>query len=95
MALAHPEIFGPHLGKVPSFVTLIVNWNNCKGSAVKFGDYDGKYCAKEVFANIRRRTSNIALKPADYLLRFMGRLKMEVLCMSEHKPRCLSEINKD
>lgn len=94
MAMKHPEIFGPHLGKVPAFVSLIVTWNNVKGRRVKFDDYDGKYCAKEIFADIRRRTSGIAVTPSDYLLRFLGRLKMEVLCMNENKPRALSEINK-
>lgn len=94
MATEHPEIYGPHLGKVPAFVSLIVTWNNCKGQTVTFEDYDGDYCAKEIFAHIRRRTSHIAVKPADYLLRFLGKLKMEVLSMNEHKPRALSDVNK-
>ena len=50
MATAHPDIYGPRLGKAPAFVTLIVNWNNSKGSALKFNEYDGKYCAKEIFS---------------------------------------------
>jgi len=80
---------------VPAFVSLIVTWNNVKGKRVTFDDYDGKYCAKEIFDDIRRRTSGIAVTPADRLLRFIGRMKkMEVLCMDENKPRALSEINK-
>lgn len=59
MAAEHPEIYGAKSPGCPCIIGLVVTWTNLAGNACKFDDYDGKYCAAEVFADIERRTRKL------------------------------------
>lgn len=74
MAAQHPEIYGERAPGCPFVIGLFINWCNLRGDACKFEDFDGKYCAKEIFATIEARTRKMDTR----WQRSVGRIKMAV-----------------
>lgn len=56
MATEHPEVYGERAPGCPCVIAFVLTWTNLRGEACRFEDFDGEYCAEEIFARVESRT---------------------------------------
>jgi hypothetical protein len=94
MAEERPDVYGPMTPYCPPMTILIVNWNNVQGDKLKFDQYDGKYCGKEIFQKIQDRTKHLKKGLGSELLNMAGHWLMPLIGLDPNKAYKLSELDK-